>query len=178
MQSHAGQRVIRIAPGTNKSQARHRSHPRDNRPTNGAYLGDVTSAVGRQRFSRFVARVLEDARSRGMTDVEIAKVSGVGASTFHRWRRGEFREAPELDRVLSFCRGLGVQTSEALAALGLGERRESLAPEPPMDPNVRTILRALADPNVSPEDKRVIRELLAMIARQHRRGRERREDAG
>jgi len=100
-----------------------------------------------------------------MTDQDIARVTGVGASTFHRWQRGQFTRAPELDRVRAFCAGLGVPATAALLALGMTEGRDEPEPEPVVDPDVRRILRALADPNVSDQDKLVIREMLKMIAR-------------
>lgn len=136
----------------------------------------MTPSLGRQRFARFVARVLHDARDRGMTDKDIERATGIGASTFHRWRRAEFREAPEMERVRKFCEGLGVPLAEALAALGMTEKR--VGPEPPMDPDVLTVLRALADPNVSPEEKRIIREMINMIASRHRPRRRRDDDEG
>jgi transcriptional regulator with XRE-family HTH domain len=123
-------------------------------------------AVNKVRFGRFVARVLADARDRGLTQHQIAKVTGVGVSTFHRWQNGDYREAPELERVRAFCAGLGVSSAEAMSALGMDEARDTPEPEPPLDPDVRIILRALADPNVSDEQKRVIRGLLRMLAQQ------------
>lgn len=101
-----------------------------------------------------------------MTHQQVAKATGVGASTFHRWQRGDFKEAPELDRVRAFCAGLGVSPVEALAALGVNEARDNPEPDPPMPPEVIAILRRLADPNVSARDKLVIREMLRMLAGQ------------
>lgn len=121
--------------------------------------------VSRVRFARFVARVLDDARDRGLTDKDIAERTGVGASTFHRWQRGDFARAPEIGRVRAFCAGLGVPARDALRALGIEEGRDDPEPEPAMDPDVRRVLRALADPNVSDQEKLVIREMLKMIAR-------------
>lgn len=108
-----------------------------------------------------------------MTDKDIAEATGIGPSTFHRWRRGAGKELPELEKVLAFCAGLGVPEAGALAALGLTPQRDNPEPEPPLPPEVRTILRRLADPNVPQSDKLVIREMLKMLAEQadRRRGR-------
>jgi len=128
--------------------------------------------VARARFARFVERALESARERGMTDREIARVSGVGTSTFHRWRRGEGREMPELEKVRAFCEGTGASLAEAMRALGMAPGRDTPEPEPPMPPEVRLIMRKLADPNIPAADKVVIREMLLLLAeRAERRGR-------
>lgn len=137
----------------------------------------VSPDVARARFARFVQRALQAARDSGLTDREIAKKTGVGTSTFHRWRKGEGRELPEMNRVIAFCVGIGASVDEAMAALGAGDSRaSSTAPEPPLPPEVRIILRQLADPNVPDRDKLVIREMLKLLAEQaDRRGRQRRE---
>ena len=120
----------------------------------------MPSAVDRVRFARFVVRALAAARERGMTDPQIEKVTGIRASTFHRWRRGEV--APTVDKVRQFCAGLGVSTTEALAALGVGPREAT--PEPAMDPDVETLLRKLADPNTNEATKDYIRQTLRLLA--------------
>ncbi|WP_415857525.1 helix-turn-helix domain-containing protein [Salinispora arenicola] len=99
-----------------------------------------------------------------MTDKDIAKATGIGPSTFHRWRRGEGRELPEIEKVRAFCAGLGISPAGALAALGLDPSRDNPEPEPPLPPEVRRILRTLADPNVPDADKLVLQEMLKMLA--------------
>jgi transcriptional regulator with XRE-family HTH domain len=200
MQERAGQRVIRRKPkqlGPRTTGARYRdrqrsktrpedthawqqSHPSDNRPTNGTQTDDVaaspapsspTPAVARARFARFVKAALDAARDRGMTDKDIQQATGIGPSTFHRWRRGEGRELPELEKVRAFCDGLGVSVTGAMTALGLNPAaRDNPEPEPPLPPEVRKILRALADPNVAEADKLVLREFLKMAAERAERG--------
>lgn len=113
------------------------------------------------RFARFVSRVLDRARDRGMTDVHIEAVTGVRASTFHRWRRGVV--APTVDKVRQFCAGLGVSPNEALAALGVGDRAAT-APEPIVDPDIVALLRKLQDPNTNQETKDYIRTTLRILA--------------
>lgn len=143
-----------------------RTHAWDGTPENGTYglLVATSSDVNRQRFAKFVTRVLADARDRKMTDEDIVEVTGVGSSTFHRWQGGDFRRMPELEKVKAFCEGLGVPVRAAMLALGVEEGRDETEPDPAVDPDIRRILRALADPNVSDEDKLVIREMLKMAA--------------
>ncbi|WP_319460055.1 helix-turn-helix transcriptional regulator [Micromonospora sp. RTP1Z1] len=127
--------------------------------------------VARARFARFVANALNSARDRGMTDKDIARATGIGASTFHRWRRGQGRELPELEKVQAFCEGLGVSVVGAMTALGLNPAvRDNPQPEPPLPPEIRKILRTLADPNVADSDKLVLREMLKMLAERAERG--------
>ncbi|WP_329108931.1 XRE family transcriptional regulator [Micromonospora sp. NBC_01699] len=125
----------------------------------------VSVAVARARFGAWVQRTLEAARDRGLTDRQIAKATGVGTSTFHRWRIGDWKELPEVRRVEAFAVGLQVDVDPAWKALGIGGASAPVAtPELPLPPEVRTILRALADPNVSSAQKAVIREMLTMLA--------------
>lgn len=171
-----GERIVRKThPRDPRHHLRDYARPWDNRPKNGTYLDSVVPAVSRTRFARFIARALVDAHERGMSDRDIAAATGIGTSTFHRWQRGEFATAPDLSRVRAFCAGLGISTEDALAALGISERR--VEPEPAMDPDVRTVARALADPNVPADEKRLIREMLGMIANRHR-PRRRRDNPG
>lgn len=121
----------------------------------------MPSAVDRVRFAHFVERTLHSARERGMTDPQIEEATGVRASTFHRWRRGEV--APTVDKVRQFCAGLGVSPREALAALGVSER-EAPPPEPIVDPDIVALLRKLQDPNTNEETKTYIRTTLRMLA--------------
>jgi transcriptional regulator with XRE-family HTH domain len=156
-----------MRPLPHRSRWRDHSRARERRPVFGTYRDDVSPSadVNRARFSRLVARVLSDAHDRGLTDKDIARITGVGTSTFHRWRSGQLNRAPDLEKVRAFFGGLGVSTRAALLALGVEEGRDDPEPEPAMDPDVRRILRALADPNVPEQEKLVIREMLKMIAR-------------
>lgn len=139
--------------------------------TSGTYRWPVSPApeVNRQRFARFVARVLADARDRGMNDQAIADATTISPSTFHRWQRADFATTPDVGKIAAFCEGLGVPTITAMRALGAEEGRDETAPEPALDPNIRRILRALADPDVSDTDKLVLRESLKMLANRYAR---------
>lgn len=129
----------------------------------------------RVRFAHFVERALASARSGGMTDKDIEAATGVRSSTFHRWRRGDVRTMPGLDKVTAFCAGIGVDVSDAMTALGLTGQRDNPEPEPAQDPDMRLILRQLADPHVPEAEKVFIRESLRMLAERVERGRRRRE---
>ncbi|MEU8264424.1 XRE family transcriptional regulator [Micromonospora sp. NPDC048999] len=129
-----------------------------------------TPDVSRARFAAFVARTLAAARDRGMNDKAIRQATGVPPSTFHRWQKGNFKTAPDLDKVRAFCDGLGVSPAGAAAALGLSLTRDNPEPEPPLPPEIRKILRTLADPNVPDSDKLVLREMLKMLAERAERG--------
>ena len=96
-----------------------------------------------------------------MTDPQIEQATGVRASTFHRWKRGE--SAPSVDKVRQFCAGLGVSPKEALAALGMGER-DATVPEPIVDPDILALLRKLQDPHTNDETKDYIRTTLKILA--------------
>ena len=172
------ERVLwQTGPGTRRSRPRKRCRPRDNRPENALYRDGVTAGqpvsrdVIRARFAAFVRRALVSARDRGMTDREIAKRTGLAPSTFHRWQRGQGREMPEVEKVRAFCEGTGASIDEAMAALGMSERRNYRSPEPPMPPELRVIMRRLADPNVAASEKLVIREMLKMLAERAERRR-------
>ncbi len=107
-----------------------------------------------------------------MTDKDIARATGVSPSTFHRWRRAEGRELPEMDKVRQFCNGLGLDVTDAAIALGFNPTaRDNPSPEPPIPPEIRRILRALADPAVPDGDKLVLREMLILLAERADRGR-------
>lgn len=124
----------------------------------------VSRDVARARFAAFVKRALRDARTRGMTDQDIQRVTGVGQSTFHRWQKGEGAQLPTIDRVRAFCAGLDIPLRPALIALGMDDTREP-APEPDLDPDLKRLARILADPNVSEAEKLAIRHTIRMLAR-------------
>jgi transcriptional regulator with XRE-family HTH domain len=181
MQTNAVLEMDRTAgPGPTRAQwrrSRHRS-PRDNRPANRREHWRMTpksDGLIRVRFAHFVDRALTSARARGMTDKDIERATGVRSSTFHRWRRGEVQTVPGLDKVRAFCEGVGADLAEAMAALGVTGERDNPAPEPVVDPDMRLILRQLADPNVPEAEKVFIRESLRMLAERAERSGRRRE---
>lgn len=153
-------------------QNRESFHNRIYSPGSGTYLDVMTPAarpapgddLRRVRFSRFMERVLGAAKDRGMTVKQIEEATKVSKSTFYRWRDGTF--FPKTDELRRFCKGMGVPIAEAYAALGWEEvETERAAPEPIItDPDLRSVLRTLNDPNVSPADKLRIRRMLRALA--------------
>ncbi|GGN40313.1 XRE family transcriptional regulator [Actinoplanes campanulatus] len=121
-------------------------------------------AVARVRFAAFVTRALEQARANGMTDTKISEISGVGSSTFHRWRRGEGRDLPQLERVRRFCTAVGASIDDAMAALGMTDAAPTPTPGPPLPRDVQIIMRRLADPTTPEVEKDFIRKSLQMLA--------------
>lgn len=88
----------------------------------------------------------------------------MATSTFHRWRVGEGRGLPELDRVRAFCEAVGVSVDEAMRALGMTDSGPQPTAEPPLDRDVLVILRRLADPNTPESERQFIRMTLQMLA--------------
>ncbi|MFD0822299.1 helix-turn-helix domain-containing protein, partial [Micromonospora zhanjiangensis] len=122
-----------------------------------------------QAFARFVRRAIDDARDeRGWTVSDLAAHTGVGRSTVFRWLAGDWQDYPELAKVRGFCAGLDVPVAAAFRALGVpdgapvaGRQR---GPDT-ADADIRAIQRRLADPRVSADEKKTIRDLLRYLAR-------------
>lgn len=123
--------------------------------------------VARARFARFVDRALREARQRGLTDLDIKRLTSIQPSTFHRWRTTE-GGLPKIEKVNAFCDGLDIPRSAAYAALGIDETREP-TPEPPLDPDLRRLARTLADPNVPEATKEAIRHTIRALSRAERK---------
>jgi transcriptional regulator with XRE-family HTH domain len=137
-------------------------------PANGTYLERMGATqraesddLRRVRFGRFIERVLEAAKARGMTVKQIEERGGVGKSTLYRWRDGVF--TPKVAELRRFCEGMGVSIAEAYAALGWSEddTTRPASPTPLVeDPDVRALMRKLNDPNVSAAEKAVFRRIM------------------
>lgn len=173
MQTHAEPRILRLRPATyrrpRRLHIRDRSRPWDNRPANGTYRDRVGTppvdpAVARARFATFVERALDDARARRLTDREIARISGVATSTFHRWRLAQGKGLPELQKVRAFCEAVDASVEDAMRALGMTDAAPQPTPELPLPQDIRIILRRLADPNAPEAQKQFIRMTLEMLA--------------
>lgn len=178
MHAIAVKRGTGLGPTRPRWRRSEHSCPRDNRPENRPYRLTMTMSEDliRVRFAAFVDRALTQARARGMTDRDIHQATGIQASTFHRWRRGELRTTPDMGKVRAFCRGVGVDIGEALTALGMTGERTNPEPEPQMDPDIRLILRQLNDPNTPQAEKIFIHESLKMLA--ERASRRRKDETG
>ncbi|TDB77218.1 XRE family transcriptional regulator [Micromonospora sp. KC721] len=103
---------------------------------------------------------------RAWTGTEVSRRTGVSRQTINRWVRGDWASDPEVDRVVAFCEGLGLNPATAFAALGWDRTAASrdVPDSPPMDPDVEALLRRLVDPNVSDTEKFHIRETIRYLA--------------
>lgn len=149
-----------------RSRFRHRHDPGTVFDLDGIYGDDVGAATDPrlQAFGRFIERALDDARASGLSISDVEQRTRLGRSTFYRWKRGEVA-TPQPNQVRQFCEGLGLSVRDAARTLGWNGAKIPVDPNPPMDADVRTILRILADPRVSQADKDFIRETLRMLAR-------------
>lgn len=124
----------------------------------------VSLEARRAAFGRFVRRALEDAKDRRITIKEIERRTGVGSTTFYRWRDGDWTADPRPSQVDAFCDGLDIPTTAAYRALGWGaDGKPAGEPEAVLDPELRAIQRRLMDPNVSDATKESIRNMLRLI---------------
>lgn len=121
-------------------------------------------AVARVRFANFIERALRDARARGLTDLEIKRLTGIHPSTFHKWQSND-GGLPKWEKVAAFCHGLEIPSVGAAAALGITETMPVPTPEAPFDPDLRRLARILADPAVPEAEKQAIRHTIRMLAR-------------
>ncbi len=154
------------------------SRPRDGRPPGGTYLRLVAERpsldVRRHRFARFVERALTDAAAtRGWDRSKVSKESGCGRTTLYRWLGADWTEDPQAAKVRDFCDALDIPPQIPFAILWPGRKDRPAESEPaPLDPDVQTVLRKLADPSTDPDEVWYIRETLhALATRYHRRRR-------
>lgn len=167
MQCYAERRAARHRWAWRYPRKRVRPRPRDNRTENGTYrltMATVSRDIQRVRFGAWVRRALQAARRQGLTDDEIARRTGVGDSTFHRWAKGDWVRSPSIAKVLDFCAGLGLPPDEALTALGA---HRPAATEPTADPDLDRIGRILNDPNTPKAEAAAIRRMLRALAGEH-----------
>ncbi|MEU4367518.1 helix-turn-helix domain-containing protein [Micromonospora chersina] len=150
------------------SHARQSSHARQAGAENGTYRDHVPPRSQDQRvvmFGAFVKRALAEARDRGLSIDMIEERTGVGRATIYRWTRAESPN-PQREKVLAFCEGLGIPAKTASQILGWDGSRQPTEPEPVVDPDIRAILRKLADPKTPAEQKTSIRATLRYLARE------------
>jgi len=147
----------------------------------------VVPSSSRAAFARFVRRAVDEAKDQRQWSVtRLAEETGVGRSTLFRWLAAEWRDYPELEKVRAFCTALDIPVSAAFRALGLqqspagapmsgpatpapagwlAEGEPGTGIDAEVDRDVRIILRRLADPAVTAEEKAAIREGLQRLAR-------------
>lgn len=116
-----------------------------------------------EKFALFVKEVLKEARKAGMTNADIEAATGIGKSTFYRWRDGDYKNLPRADQVWDFCIGLGIPPDAAGRLLGLTQR-ENQPQESTLEAPLLRIQRALSNPNVNPAQKSAIRDLMRAAA--------------
>lgn len=127
----------------------------------------VSLDARRAAFGRFVRKALEDAKDRKLTIKEIERRTGVGSTTFYRWRDGDWTADPRPTQVDDFCTGLDIPTKAAYRALGWGtEGKPSAEAIDTFEPELRAIQRQLMNPAVSPSRKESIRNMLRLIVGQ------------
>jgi len=97
---------------------------------------------------------------------EFARRAGVHRDTVHRWEAGQNR--PEDVRVIQrLAAEFELDLDEALSAAGLRPTEEPAtrpSREPPMPPELLTLVRKLADPATPEADREYIRRTLLMLA--------------
>jgi transcriptional regulator with XRE-family HTH domain len=151
------------------SRVRDGNVPGDPRVDGWSYGHGVTETANARKiaFATFVRRALDDARAmRAWSGTEVSRRTGVSRQTINRWIRADWASDPEVERVVAFCEGLGLNPATAFAALGWDRTttpRTAPTP-PPMDPDVEALLRRLVDPNVSDAEKFHIRETIRYLA--------------
>ncbi|MEU7677906.1 helix-turn-helix transcriptional regulator [Micromonospora taraxaci] len=132
----------------------------------------VSLEARRAAFGRFVRQALEDAKDRKISIKEIERRTGVGSTTFYRWRDGDWTKDPRPTQVDAFCDGLDIPAKAAYRALGWGaDGKPAGEPDAVFDPELRAIQRKLMDPNVSPTAKESIRNMLRLIIGSNGNGR-------
>lgn len=166
MPSRYARNTVPLIRDRSVCRARHDRPRRTMMASPDTYFGRVAidREVARANFSRFIQSTLDAARARGLNQTAIEELTGVGTSTFHRWRRGDWgHEWPKIQQVIDFCKGLGIPEEDAFAALGLRSERTATPPAP-MDPEIVRVLRMLADPNVPRAQKDALRLMLRTLA--------------
>ena len=152
-----------------ESRIRHQSRVPRQRAADGTYDQPVPASASQDprviAFARFVKRALDEAvKDRGMSIEDVEQRTGLGRSTMYRWRRAEIAN-PQRTQVQQFCDGLGIPRTVASQILGWDGAPPSPEPDPTTDPDLRAVARILVDPNVSAEEKTVIRATLKHLAR-------------
>lgn len=169
MTAIAGNGLTLLSLTGTQSTIRHPARVLHQRAESGTYAQPVPATANAdphvQLFARFIKRAIDDAVSDGMSIDDIEARTGVGRSTFYRWTRAE-SASPDRRKVEKFCAGLDIPISTAGKILGWGGSDEDdlELEEQKLDPDVVAVLRKLADPDTSPEQKSMIRQMLRSLA--------------
>jgi transcriptional regulator with XRE-family HTH domain len=99
---------------------------------------------------RWIDRALQVAKSKGITQNDIAKAVGVEPPRVSQWKRGEGK--PYLDQAAKVARLLGVSLDWLAAEDTAGDMQVPTAAGGPMLPDQALILRAIELMNLSPAE--------------------------
>jgi len=136
----------------------------------GLYLDAMGQSleVRRANFATWVTRALLQAKAgpRRLSVAAIAESAGVSTQAIYRWKNGTWeKEGPKPEQLVAFCDALDIPPAEAFSILWPSKNDRPQAPEaPPMDPDIQTVLRKLADPNVPAEEKYFLQESISLLA--------------
>lgn len=138
-------------------------------PAQRTYRASVPTdpAVRLASYTAFVRRALDHAKTqRGWSVEDVAAAAGISANTIYIWRSGaQWKQFPKGESVEAFCDALGIKPEVAFGLLWPG--RDDRPTEPiPLGPDDDLIIlaRRLSDPNVSPQEKFLIRETIRGLA--------------
>lgn len=149
-------------------QERNSTHPNPrrpadlhNRPLYGVHVRNTSSP------GSWATYVTETRQRVGMSKSELARRLGIDRGTVHRWESGQNRPEDAVV-VTAFAELFGLNADDALTAAGLRLETTPQAAgtirDAPLDPDLRVIMRRLADPGVGEPEKMIIRATLTRLA--------------
>ena len=133
-------------PGRAVSYAQRTTHAtRDRQPTS-IYSDPMPPSVPPSDHGHDWAKLLLAARKRkGLTQEDVADLSGVSRRTLTRWEGGN-AEKTHPAGVRAVCQTLGIHLADAAVALGYLDHEPST--DPPPDPTLEEITAMWRDPRV------------------------------
>jgi transcriptional regulator with XRE-family HTH domain len=126
----------------------------------------VAQGARRDRWSRYVKRALENAKTqRGWTITKVLEESDIARSTLYSWINASWKDDVLAGNVEKFCDALGQPTEDAFHILWPGKFGRRVATEPvAMDPDLELLLRKLVADDTPEMEKYFIRESLRQLA--------------
>lgn len=129
------------------------------------YLGIMVDARPGISFADLVA---DGRRSKGWTQDDLERESGVSRATLSRWERG-LADRPEAEHVRAVCRALDIDPRRAAVALGYLTQEEVSGTSGGLPGDLEEILAILQDPAVPDSAKVEWKNYLKYIQSQARR---------